>query len=50
MGDGQIERRVRELELLRHPSFLEACRNAGFELVAPSQLSRLGSPEKRHAA
>jgi predicted glycoside hydrolase/deacetylase ChbG (UPF0249 family) len=50
IGDGQIERRVREFELLEHTSFLDACRNAGFELVAPSQLSGLWSAEKRYAA
>jgi predicted glycoside hydrolase/deacetylase ChbG (UPF0249 family) len=48
--DGQVERRVRELVLLQHASFLDACRNAGFELVAPSQLSRLWDAEERHAA
>jgi hypothetical protein len=37
-GDGRIERRVREFALLKHPSFAEACRPAGFTLVSPSQL------------
>jgi predicted glycoside hydrolase/deacetylase ChbG (UPF0249 family) len=37
-ADGQQERRVRELELLRMPAFLDACRQAGFELTSPSAL------------
>jgi predicted glycoside hydrolase/deacetylase ChbG (UPF0249 family) len=36
--DGQQERRVRELELLRQPAFLESCRQAGFRLVSPTEL------------
>lgn len=36
-GDGQLQRRVRELELLRHPSFREVCRQAGFHLVRPGE-------------
>jgi predicted glycoside hydrolase/deacetylase ChbG (UPF0249 family) len=50
VADGHVERRVRELELLNQPAFLEAYRNAGFELVAPSQLNRLWEAEERHAA
>lgn len=33
--DGLVQRRVDELALLRQPSFGEACRRAGFTLVAP---------------
>jgi len=36
--DGQLERRVRELHLLRQANYREACRRAGFQLVSPSQL------------
>lgn len=35
---GYLERRPREWELLRHPSFREAVLDAGFELIAPSAL------------
>jgi predicted glycoside hydrolase/deacetylase ChbG (UPF0249 family) len=34
LGDGQIERRVREYQLLADPSFKAACDRAGFELVS----------------
>jgi hypothetical protein len=37
--DGLLQRRVDEFHLLRRPSFLEACRRAGFTLVAPSELA-----------
>jgi predicted glycoside hydrolase/deacetylase ChbG (UPF0249 family) len=36
--DGQMRRRVREHELLGQPGFLDACRRAGFALVAPAAL------------
>jgi predicted glycoside hydrolase/deacetylase ChbG (UPF0249 family) len=36
--DGQQMRRVRERDLLRQPSFLDACRRAGFTLAAPADL------------
>jgi predicted glycoside hydrolase/deacetylase ChbG (UPF0249 family) len=49
-GDGQVERRVRELELLSQSAFSDACRDAGFELIAPTQLNRLWKAEERHAA
>jgi predicted glycoside hydrolase/deacetylase ChbG (UPF0249 family) len=39
--DGQQERRAKELELLRQPSFLEAVRAAGFVLLGPTELLRL---------
>ena len=35
--DGLLQRRVDELNLLRHPSFLDACRVAGFRVVTPSR-------------
>jgi hypothetical protein len=37
-ADGQQERRVRELELIRLPAFLDACRQEGFQLVSPTEL------------
>jgi predicted glycoside hydrolase/deacetylase ChbG (UPF0249 family) len=36
-GDGVVERRADELQLLRHPAFGDACRAAGFDLAAPAQ-------------
>lgn len=48
--DGQLQRRVGELHLLRQPSFHEACHRAGFTLVAPSQLGRASPTEESHAA
>ena len=38
-GDGTIERRARELQLLRGDSFAAAVRDAGFQLVAPTHRS-----------
>jgi predicted glycoside hydrolase/deacetylase ChbG (UPF0249 family) len=38
--DGMLQRRAREYALLNDPSFLEACRTAGFRLVSPAELSR----------
>ena len=35
--DGRLQRRVDELELLRRPAFLDACRAAKFEIVPLSQ-------------
>jgi chitin disaccharide deacetylase len=49
-GDGHLLRRVRELQLLRDPSFCEACRQAGFRLVSPLQLARLRVARDAHAA
>ncbi len=40
LADGQLQRRVCELELLRSPSFRDACRRAGFTLIAPSALAQ----------
>jgi predicted glycoside hydrolase/deacetylase ChbG (UPF0249 family) len=48
--DGNLQRRMRELELLRHPSFLAACREAGFRLVSSGELGRLRARQWRAAA
>jgi predicted glycoside hydrolase/deacetylase ChbG (UPF0249 family) len=48
--DGNLRRRVRELELLRQPSFAEACREAGFRLVPPGELARWRSRQLAWAA
>lgn len=52
VGDGLQQRRVDELLLLQQPGFGEACREAGFTAVSPSEwLSRrAGSGGRRHAA
>lgn len=50
LHDGQIERRVRELELLQETRFEEVCRQAGWTLVAPSQLAELPSPKTLQVA
>jgi predicted glycoside hydrolase/deacetylase ChbG (UPF0249 family) len=39
--DGQLQRRIHELHLLRQPSFREACERAGFTLVTPSELIKI---------
>jgi len=49
-SDGRLERRIRELHLLFHPSYLAACQQAGFTLIAPSQLLTECARETRHAA
>jgi predicted glycoside hydrolase/deacetylase ChbG (UPF0249 family) len=36
----ELDRRPREMELLRAPSFLAACGEAGFRLVSPSELAK----------
>jgi predicted glycoside hydrolase/deacetylase ChbG (UPF0249 family) len=46
--DGQLQRRVRELQLLQDPSLLAACQQAGFIRVSPREWRKLG--EKSHAA
>ena len=46
----ELDRRPREMELLRAPSFLGACRKAGFRLVSPSELARLQSCTAASAA
>jgi hypothetical protein len=48
--DGLLLRRVRELHLLRHPGFRDACRRAGFTLVPASALPRPPQRGRRHAA
>ncbi len=48
--DGPLLRRVHELERLRDPRFAEACRRAGFLLVAPSELAPSRSRRPVHAA
>jgi predicted glycoside hydrolase/deacetylase ChbG (UPF0249 family) len=48
--DGRLQRRVGEFHLLRHPSFLEACRQAGFTFVSPSDLSRNQVRSEAYAA
>lgn len=37
-ADGQLLRRVREYDLLQQQSFWQACKEAGFTLVSPSEL------------
>jgi chitin disaccharide deacetylase len=39
--DGQLQRRIHELQLLRQPNFRAACGRAGFTLVSASELSKL---------
>ena len=47
-GDGLQQRRVDELDLLRRPAFLDACRDAGFRIVTRTHFD---SPkEVSHAA
>ncbi len=48
--DSQMQRRFRELHLLRQASFREACARAGFALVAPSVLTTLQQDDRAHAA
>jgi chitin disaccharide deacetylase len=50
LKDGQLQRRIHELHLLRQPSFHEACRRAGFTLIRPSELSKLHPYAAAHAA
>ncbi len=38
LEDGMLRRRVAELDHLRHPSFVEVCRRAGFVLQAPAEV------------
>jgi chitin disaccharide deacetylase len=49
LRDGQLERRVDELALLRDPAFLENCRQARFRLVTAEQLLSCQKGQ-RHAA
>jgi predicted glycoside hydrolase/deacetylase ChbG (UPF0249 family) len=48
--DGQQQRRVREHELLSQPAFLEACRRAGFTLIAAADLHDPQRGRSGHAA
>jgi predicted glycoside hydrolase/deacetylase ChbG (UPF0249 family) len=48
--DGLLQRRVDELRLLHQPSFLHACRRAGFTRVAPSELLARRARGYSHAA
>jgi predicted glycoside hydrolase/deacetylase ChbG (UPF0249 family) len=48
--DGQLRRRLRELELLRDPSFPEACAQAGFRLASADELTRRRVGASRLAA
>jgi hypothetical protein len=48
--DGLLQRRVDELRLLHLPSFLDACRRAGFTRVGPSELLARRARGYSHAA
>jgi predicted glycoside hydrolase/deacetylase ChbG (UPF0249 family) len=48
--DGRLQRRVEEFQLLRNPSFRQACRRAGFTLISPSELGRRLPGRQPHAA
>jgi predicted glycoside hydrolase/deacetylase ChbG (UPF0249 family) len=47
LGDGQLQRRICELELLKHPNFVDACAQARWTLIAPSSLDYM--PSRRAA-
>jgi predicted glycoside hydrolase/deacetylase ChbG (UPF0249 family) len=49
-GDGLQQRRVDELHLLKQPTFLEACTNAGFVRIQPGQLRQRLQRGCLHAA
>jgi predicted glycoside hydrolase/deacetylase ChbG (UPF0249 family) len=49
-NDGLLQRRVDELGLLNHPSFVEACEAAGFTRMQPSALSLFSGTYKAYAA
>ena len=49
-GDGQMARRVRELELLRHPDFLRAVREHRWKIVSPGELSTAAARPQNKAA
>jgi predicted glycoside hydrolase/deacetylase ChbG (UPF0249 family) len=42
-GDGQMQRRVCELDLLQQDSFRITCRQAGFTLTTPAEMTRLAA-------
>lgn len=48
--DGMIQRRTQEWYLLQQPNFLDACRQAGFTLVTPSELLARRTGRLAHAA
>lgn len=48
--DGQLERRTRELALLRDPGFRAALQQAGFRLIAPAEVGRPGARAAARAA
>ncbi|HTU92175.1 MAG TPA: ChbG/HpnK family deacetylase [Gemmataceae bacterium] len=48
--DGMLQRRVQESHLLQQPNFLDACRQAGFKLVSPSELLSRQIGRFAHAA
>jgi chitin disaccharide deacetylase len=48
--DGMLERRVREMDLLLQPTFVDAYQHAGFTLISPAELARREASERRHAA
>jgi predicted glycoside hydrolase/deacetylase ChbG (UPF0249 family) len=50
LHDGMLQRRTRELRLLRHPAFLDAVQDAGFTLATPTELSSLSSRGTADAA
>jgi predicted glycoside hydrolase/deacetylase ChbG (UPF0249 family) len=50
LDDGMLQRRVRELQLLRQPRFLAAVYGAGFTLVPPSQVAALHRRRSADAA
>jgi predicted glycoside hydrolase/deacetylase ChbG (UPF0249 family) len=49
-ADGGVQRRVHEFRRLSEPSFGEACRAAGFTLLAPARLSAARGSRPSHAA
>ena len=49
-GDGQMERRVRELERLRHPDFLRDVREYRWKIVSPGELSSTAARPGKKAA
>lgn len=50
LGEGQLHRRICELKLMQRITFPDACDEAGFTLVSPSDLSHLHGERRKHAA
>ena len=48
--DGLLQRRVDEMHLLSQPDFLNVCREAGFKLIAPTDLIRESRRGSSYAA